>query len=208
MHSELLGPIGHKQYRGYIGDIHKSGQHLLDIINDILDMSKIESGKMEPREEVVDLGDVVSSCLTLTTPRAQEMQHDVRVDLPGHAPQLSGDSHMIKRILLNLLSNAVKFTPRGGKIDVRVAPDHSGGLNLSVSDTGIGIAAEDVEKVWMPFGQVENPMQRIYQGTGLGLPLVKSMAELHQATVDMKSVPGGGTTVAVRFPRERIIRAA
>jgi PAS domain S-box-containing protein len=207
MKGEMFGPIGHDQYREYAGDILRSGQHLLDVINDVLDMSKIEAGRMELREEVVELGDAISSCLKLIGQRVLEMEHKLIVEAPADSPRLLADAHMVKRILLNLLSNAVKFTPRGGTITLKATPHANGDLTVSVSDTGIGIAADDLEKVWLPFSQVENPMQRKYQGTGLGLPLVRSMAELHQASVDISSVVGAGTTVTVHFPRMRVVHA-
>jgi PAS domain S-box-containing protein len=207
MRGEIFGPIGHPQYREYAGDILNSGQHLLEVINDILDMSKIESGKMELREEVIDLGESVDSCLKLISQRAQDMGHALLVDIPDEALKLLADSNMVKRILLNLLSNAIKFTPPGGRIELRVTRQPGGDLAIAVADTGIGIAPEDMKKIWQPFAQVENPMQRKYQGTGLGLPLVRSMAELHQANVELTSSLGKGTTVVVRFPRMRVVHA-
>jgi PAS domain S-box-containing protein len=208
MRNEMFGPMGHPNYHEYAGDILNSGRHLLEVINDILDMSKIEAGKMELREEVIEFGEIVDSCLKLVSQRAQEMGHEILVQVPRETPRILADGNMAKRILLNLLSNAVKFTPAKGKIELRVSREPGGDLAVSVSDTGIGISTDDIKRIWQPFAQVENPMQRKYQGTGLGLPLVRSMADLHQADVELTSIPGQGTTVVVRFPRMRVVHSA
>ena len=202
--SEPFGPIGAPQYMDYIEDINSSGQHLLAIINDILDMSKIEAGKMTLVESVADFASVTDSCLRLVADRAQNGSVEVSNAVSGKLPFLRADLRMVKQMLLNLMTNAVKFTPEGGRVEVRAEIDVSGCFVVSVSDSGIGIAAEHLEEVMQPFGQADTSLGREYEGTGLGLPLVKAMADLHSATLELESTVGVGTTATIRFPAERV----
>jgi PAS domain S-box-containing protein len=201
MQHEMFGALTQPQYREYIKDIRDSGVHLLQIINDILDLSKIEAGKFELHLEDFRLADAVESCLRLVRDRAAANRIGLRTDLAADLPFLRGDVRAVKQIMINLLSNAVKFTPAGGRVTIgtRLAPD--GEILLTVSDTGIGIAPENIEKALAPFSQVDNALTRKYSGTGLGLPLVRRLAELHGGAIRIDSKLGEGTTVTVNLPQ-------
>ncbi len=201
---ELFGPLGNKKYRNYAGDIHESGHYLLEVINDVLDISKIEAGKIELAEEEVDLKDLVKTSVRLIQQRAREAKIELSVSADGEVPSLYVDERLVKQTLINLLSNAVKFTPKGGHVDLRVESDPDGSVTLRVSDTGIGIAEGDIEQILMPFGQIESAYSRKSHGTGLGLPLAKSFMELHGGTLEIHSKLQAGTEVIVRFPPERV----
>ena len=205
MMREVLGPLGKEQYRAYVGDIHASGTHLLQIINDILDLSKAEAGKIELAEDVFDLRDIMRSVGQLTIGRIHDAGLTQDVDLPDDLPPICGDERKTKQVLLNLITNSVKFTPPGGSIAIsaRWAPDT--GLAITVTDTGIGIPETDLERVLKPFEQVDSSLARQQQGTGLGLPLVKAIMELHGGRLELKSTLGTGTQVTVIFPPERVL---
>ena len=204
MLSEPHGPIGHQSYREYMRDIQDGGQHLLGVINDILDLSKIEAGAAELSESVVDVRGLISECVRLLRERAKQAHVDVRIAAALNLPGLFGDEQILKRSLLNLLSNAIKFTPAGGRITVRAVAEPGYDYVLSVSDTGIGIAPEHIDHVLTPFGQAENVLTRSHNGTGLGLPLVKSFIELHDGSLDLQSTLGEGTEVTLRLPAQRV----
>ena len=191
-------------YHEYVQDINASGVHLLDLINDILDLSKVEAGKTELQEEHVDVSRALGSCLTLVRERAKEAGVDIERDTQSNLPALNADGRKFKQIFINLLSNAIKFTPSGGKITIRVWYRSDDGYVLQVADTGIGIALADIPKALSPFQQVDSDLNRKYDGTGLGLPLTKALAELHGGSLDLQSEVGVGTTVTIRFPAERI----
>lgn len=203
MKSEALGPLGSPQYLDYMNDIHNSGGHLIEIINDILDMSKIEAGELQPNEEEFDFARVADTCARLVADRAQIGTVHVVNEVSNDLPKIRADQRMIKQILLNLLSNAVKFTPEDGKVTLS-AKVSSDGLQFSVTDTGIGIPEDKMAIVLEPFGQADMTLQRQYEGTGLGLPLVKSMAELHGGRLDLHSTEGQGTTASIWLPVERL----
>ncbi len=205
--NEAFGRMNVPQYREYSIDIHNSGIHLLAIINDILDMSKIEAGEMTPVEKPFDLARVAGSTVRLISEAAAKANIELISDIPDHLPAFYGDERMIKQILINLLSNAVKFTPENGKITLAATADAEGFL-ISVADTGIGIPADKIETVLEPFGQVDSRLERAYEGTGLGLPLVKSMVELHGGSLAINSRVGGGTTIRIRFPGSRVYAGA
>ena len=207
MKAQPFGPVGAPEYVGYVEDIFQSGHHLLAVINDILDMSKIEAGEMKLTETIVHMPGVINACVRLIAERARKMQVEVSIDAAQSLPWLCGDERMIKQMLLNLLTNAVKFTPEGGRVTVRAEVDPVGCLVISVSDTGVGIAPEDLGKVLQPFHQADDPLRRHCEGTGLGLPLVKAMAELHGALLVLDSTVNVGTTAAIRFPQARITAA-
>jgi signal transduction histidine kinase len=204
MMTETLGPIGSPQYRDYAKDIHDSGVHLLEIINDILDLSKAEAGKLELDEDWVDVGDAVTAACRLIGPRAERAQLSVVERIPASLPPLWADERKLKQILLNLVSNSVKFTPAGGRIEVSACIEPADGLSILVQDTGIGIPASDLQRVLEPFVQVENSLTRSYQGSGLGLPLAAKMTELHGGKLSIASQLGRGTLVRLAFPAERI----
>jgi signal transduction histidine kinase len=202
---EVLGALGNEQYRAYVGDIHASGTHLLQIINDILDLSKAEAGKIELLEDVFDLRDIMRSVTQLTAGRIHEAELSQEVDFPGDLPPIRGDERKTKQVLLNLVTNSLKFTPAGGRITVSARFDPEDGLAVTVADTGIGIPEEDLERVMKPFEQVDSSLSRQHQGTGLGLPLVKAIMEMHGGRMRLKSTLGAGTAVTVVFPPERAI---
>jgi PAS domain S-box-containing protein len=201
---ELFGTLGNKRYVEYARDIHASGIHLLSIISDILDLSKIEAGRRELFESVVDLYDATESSLRLVRGRAENGGVKLVNAVARDTPRVTADERSVKQILLNLLSNAVKFTREGGRVTVRAARRDDGRLAVSVEDTGIGIAAENIGLVLAPFSQVDSSLSRRYEGTGLGLPLVKSLVELHGGELAIASDLGQGTTAMVIFPAGRI----
>lgn len=201
MAGEMFGPLGDERYKGYAKDILNSGQHLLALINDILDMAKIEAGKMTLHYEAVDLGEVCQDAIRLMRGRAQECGLTLTLEAP-QTPEIEADYRALKQVLLNLISNAVKFTPEGGSITV--SADQTGDLiRVSVRDTGIGIAAEDLARLAQPFEQVEGQHSKTTQGTGLGLALTKSLIEMHHGELAMESEPGQGTTVSFTLPVHR-----
>jgi signal transduction histidine kinase len=187
-------------------DIHDSGQHLLELINDILDLSKIESGTDELREEDIEIHELVGSVMALVKGRAQTGGVELETGLEDGLPMLRVDKRKLKQILANLLTNAVKFTSTGGKVTLRVWCCAKDGHVFQVVDTGIGIALEDIPKALAPFQQIDSALNRKYEGTGLGLPLTKCLVELHGGSLDLQSQVGVGTTVTARFPAQRIIR--
>ncbi len=197
------GDLKVPQYKSYVDDIHASGVHLLKLINDILDVAKIEAGKLELNDELVDLHELVGTSLRLVRERAESQSVDLAAEFPPSMPALLGDERKLKQILLNLLSNAIKFTLPGGKATVRVSNADNGGLTVVVSDTGIGIPLEYIGKAFDPFVQVDSGLNRKFNGTGLGLTLTKAMVELHGGTIELASALGQGTSVTMRFPPER-----
>ncbi len=208
MKSRMLGPTSGDKFLEYAKDINDSGQHLLELINDILDLAKIESGKLELHEQTIDVGRITKTCLILIKERADEGCLSVHDRLPSDAPTLRADERKFKQIMINLLSNAVKFTPEGGEIVVEGQVDADRSFAIKVSDTGIGIAREDIWKAMAPFMQVESDLGRKFEGTGLGLSLTKALVELHGGTLTIDSEVGVGTTVTVRFPADRVIANA
>jgi len=207
MHHDVLGPLGNEQYRTYIGDIHASGIHLLQIINDILDLSKAEAGKLRLEEEVFDVHEAIGSVLQLTSVRAQAAGLGQTIDIPPDLPKLWGDQRKTMQIVLNLVTNAIKFSPAGGHIGITCRADPAEGLSITVTDTGIGIASEDIGRVLEAFEQVDSSLSRKQQGTGLGLPLVRAMMELHGGWFELDSTVGVGTAAKVIFPRDRLVYA-
>ena len=203
MEREVHGPIGVDAYKDYIADIRASGRHLLGIINDILDLTKIEAGKMDLNEEEFLLEPVAASAIRLVTPLAQDYEIVLEVDLGPGAPGLCGDPRLITQMLANLLSNAVRFSHPGGHVRLRSQTDMAGRCVISVSDDGIGMNAEEIELAMKPFGQVDSVFARKRGGTGLGLPLVKALTGLHDGEVQVESTPGRGTTVSVILPAAR-----
>jgi len=204
---EFFGPLGSDRYKGYAGDIHQAGNHLLRLINEILDLSRAEAGKLDLRPEEITLPSLVAECVKLVADRAKGQGVALAAHMPDWLPPLFADELRLKQILLNLLSNAIKFTPEGGRVEVRLAQDQSGGILLSVADTGIGMAPEMISVALEPFRQIDSPLSRKAEGSGLGLSLVKSLAELHQATLTIESALAVGTVVHVNFPAERTLAA-
>jgi signal transduction histidine kinase len=204
---QIFGPLGDQRYGDYARDIRDSGLHLLTLINDVLDVSKVEFGKVELIEEAVDIVAIAASCARLMRDRADTAGIRLVQDLASDLPLLQGDSRRLKQILLNLLSNAVKFTPSGGRVAIRAAAG-ADGFRLIIEDTGIGIAKQDLDKAMRPFGQIDSRLARKYQGTGLGLPLARSMAELHGGRLEIDSTPGHGTVATLWLPAHRALSRA
>jgi len=204
MQRESLGPVGSARYRAYADDINQSGMHLLDLVNDLLDLSKIEAGKMELSEDLVDVGRLIADCLVLVRDAAARAGVEIAVAKDCARPVVYADERKLKQILINLLSNAIKFTGSGGSVEIVAAVAASGGFEISVRDSGIGIAPEDLAKVLEPFGQVPSTIETRPLGTGLGLPLSRKLAELHGGTLEIDSEAGRGTTVLLGLPAERV----
>ena len=202
---EMLGPVGQTKYRDYAKDIHGSGTHLLEVINDILSVSRIELGEMKLNEAEIDLTHIVNSTLRLIGPHANEKSIEIDMQIPAELATLYGDERSVRQMLQNILSNAVKFTAENGRIAVSAMEDAQGGIVVAVRDTGIGIDAENIARVTQPFFQVDGRLDRRFEGTGLGLSIVKGMMELHGGTIDIESALGEGTTVTLRFPASRAV---
>jgi len=205
MRAGLFGDMGNPQYDEYATNISESGHHLLDIINDILDVSRVEAGLLELKPEPVEILPVAESCLRLIKERAEQAGVSLRRNIQKDLPNLLTEPRRLKQILLNLLSNAVKFTPKNGQVTLHARALKSGALVISVTDTGIGMSAKGIKKALIPFGQVDSRLSRKYEGTGLGLPLTKGFVELHGGTLDIQSKLGKGTTVSVRFPPDSVV---
>ena len=205
MADEALGELGHPQYKDYVGDIHNSGTHLLQVINDILDLAKIEAGKLELNEDTVYPCQMINNCIRLVRERAEENGIALTVEGPQDDTRLHADERKLKQVLINLLSNAVKFSADGDAIAVKAEIDADGAFVISVSDTGIGISEENIARVFEPFVQADSSLSRNFEGTGLGLPTAKALVELHGGTIDLKSQIDVGTFVTVRIPAYRTI---
>ncbi|HWC64229.1 MAG TPA: ATP-binding protein [Rhizomicrobium sp.] len=196
-------PLDQSQQRAYVEDIYASGRHLLEVINDILDFARAESGKLMLQESDADIGEILTSIDRLLGPRIRDAGLELDLEVPPRLSRLWCDERKLKRMLLNLITNSVKATPSGGRIAVRVT-DEDAGIVVSVKDTGVGIPPEDLERVLEPFVQVESALNRRHEGTGLGLALVKAMIEIHGGRIELQSEVGRGTTVRLIFPRERL----
>ncbi|MGV8996425.1 MAG: PAS domain-containing sensor histidine kinase [Parvibaculaceae bacterium] len=203
---ELFGPVGNPRYREYAVDIHDSGVHLLNLINDILDLSKIEAGHFQLHEDETDLDGIVASACRIVRHRAQQASISIEINMPKPAISLVVDERALKQILINLVSNAVKFSNDCGVVRVEAAISGDG-LRIAVIDQGIGIAEGDIPKALSPFTQLDGTLSRTHEGTGLGLPLAKHMTELHGGRLTIESVFGEGTTVFVDLPSSRLISA-
>ena len=199
MRSEVMGPLGAPRYREYAGHIHASGKILLNIVNDILDLSKIEAGRRQLSPALLDARPVVESCIELIANEAAASGVGVSIEA-GSAPMLFADDVALREILLNLLSNAVAFTPRGGTVTVRIRDAPEGDAMIEVADNGIGMDADGIEVALQPFGQVAHGAEMPQRGTGLGLPIAVRLAELHGGRLEIESAPGKGTTVRVILP--------
>jgi signal transduction histidine kinase len=203
--TEQRNPGNEKRIREYLGDIHDCGKHLLNLINDILEVSRIQAGKLQLREEPVAVAAVVATCFMLTGQRAGEGHVALRREIPDDLPPLLADETRIKQILLNLVSNAVKFTPADGIVTVTAGLAEDGGISVSVADTGIGMSEADIAVAMQPFQQVDGSLARRYEGTGLGLPLTKALVESHGGTLTIASATGMGTIARIAFPAARTL---
>jgi PAS domain S-box-containing protein len=205
---EVMGPVGNAHYREYAEHINLSGQHLLALINDLLDLSKIEAGKLELYETSFDIHAMLKESQMLVSDGVQDKQLVLDMNIAWDLATVHGDEQKLKQVVVNLLSNAVKFTKAGGRISVSASREGNDVLCLSVADTGIGIAPENMSKVMLPFGQADDAHSREQKGTGLGLPLSKSLVELHGGAFSLESTPGEGTTVSIRLPGRAQERAS
>jgi len=200
---ECFGPVGSERYRDYAGDIHASGAHLLSLINDLLDVAKIEAGRMDIAPHPLDAARVFEIALKLISTKAREKDQSLAISVEPGAPPLYADEHAVKQILINLVSNAVKFTPYGGRIEVVGGRAPNGDFQIMVRDNGPGIPADKLGSIFTPFSQVDNRFDRQAGGTGLGLALVKGLAELHGGRAWLESEFGRGCSVFVSLPIPR-----
>jgi signal transduction histidine kinase len=206
MAREMFGPQN-PRYRAYAQDILQSGRHLLTLVNDILEFSKLDAGKLVLNEEVIEVRDIVVQAVKMVEGRAAEARIAIVLSLPPMLPALYGDERRLRQVLLNLVSNAVKFTPDGGVVTV-AAEREADRLCIEVRDNGIGIAPQDIARALTPFEQIDSGHGRRFEGTGLGLPLAKRLIELHDGVFEIASEPGVGTTVRLLFPASRLIEAS
>jgi signal transduction histidine kinase len=202
--NQLFGPLGDQKYLEYSKDINESGAHLLDIINDILDLSKAEAGKLSINYEEVQISKSINKCLTILGERAVKNNIMITTDIPKTLPLLIADRLRFIQILLNIMSNAIKFSNEGGKVSIAVRTKEQDGnithFVITITDTGIGMSKEDLDKAFQSFGQIDSGLNRKYEGTGLGLPLTKKLMDLHYGAIEMQSELGQGTTVILTFP--------
>ncbi|RMF12763.1 MAG: HAMP domain-containing protein [Alphaproteobacteria bacterium] len=202
----LKGPVS-DEYKTYAKDVLESAEHLLSIINDLLDISKLEAGKMELHEDEVDLDEVIETCLRITGHKARERNITIVRTGQDRLPLVTADQRMVKQMLINLLSNAVKFNVEGGRIELQTSRCDTGELLLAVHDSGIGMRADVIPQVLEPFAQADSDLNRNYEGTGLGLAITKSMIELHGGRIDIESTLGKGTSVTLVFPSGRVVES-
>jgi PAS domain S-box-containing protein len=202
---QVFGPLGSERYASYVEDIHNSGNHLLGIINDILDLSKAEAGRLTLDETELELPVVLGQCLRMLREKAVAQGVKVVSHIPAQTPKLRADSRLVSQAAINLVSNAIKFTREGGVVMVSLTGDPDGSYRLTVQDSGIGISAQDLPKVREPFVQVASAFSREHEGTGLGLPLVDQILRLHGGSLEIESELGLGTAAAIRFPADRVI---
>ena len=200
---QKLGPIQDARYVEFASLISSSGDHLLSVINDILDLSSLDAGAISLDEEELDLADVVAETRQMMVGQAGKTNITISVDLPASLPFVRADRRRMRQIILNILANAVKFTPEGGSVHVS-GRDSAEEVAIVIRDTGVGIAAEDIPRVFERFGQVDNSLARRHDGTGLGLPLSQDLARLHGGELTLESEPGVGTTVTISLPASRI----
>lgn len=204
--TEVMGPVGERLYVSYAGDIRESAVHLLELINTILDVANADGGGGHMAERPVSPAGLVNASLRLMRDRAGRSRVTLAADVDDTTPAVMADEGMVMRMLDNVLSNAVKFTPAGGSVTVSVAEDGDGGLVFRITDTGIGMAEEALERIFDPFFQVDGRLNRHYEGAGLGLALTRALLLRHGGTIALDSTPGQGTTVSLRFPPERVLR--
>ncbi|MEX0924136.1 MAG: ATP-binding protein [Rhodovibrionaceae bacterium] len=206
MTNEMMGPIGSPKYKGYTSDINRSARHLLGIIDDILDLSKIEMGQLAVRESEVNVARIIEEVVRLKRDKAESANIALELNIPRDLPPITCDETKVKQILLNLVSNAVKFTETDGRITIsaQLAADRC--LEIKVSDTGIGMSQDELPVAMARFGQVESLLTRTHDGVGLGLPLVANLIQLHGGSCHIDSEKGRGTTITVRFPPERVVQ--
>jgi signal transduction histidine kinase len=205
---QLFGAVNNPNYVDYARSINDAGRHLLRLINDLLDISRIEAGRMELQEAIVDLRDVVRSCEMLTSEAIRNAKLTLSIDIAAEIGHLKADERKLKQALLNLVGNAVKFTPAGGSIVLKAQLLADGTISIAVSDSGIGMKSSDIPKAMTPFMQVDSGLDRRHEGFGLGLPLAKALIELHQGRLEINSVPDEGTVITILLPPDRHVPLA
>jgi PAS domain S-box-containing protein len=202
---EVFGPIGQRQYWDYANDIYGSGKHLLKVINDSLDVARIEAGERQLNEARLNMTKICHTALDMMGPKIEAKRLAVTNYIDDQIPNVIGEETAIKQILSNILSNAIKFTPEGGRITISYERDEVGDLRVSVTDTGVGLDEDEIERALSPFGQVNNDLDRATSGAGLGLTLVTSLMELHGGRFELFSQKGIGTTATLVFPSSRVV---
>jgi signal transduction histidine kinase len=205
MRGEILGPLGDERYADYANDIYQSGTHLLQLVNTMLDLSKVDAGMMVLCEDIVAVEPVVRAALALVQDKATKHGINLNLSLVSPAPLVMADEVRLKQILINLLSNAVKFTPDNGEICILVHRTPEGDIDFVIRDTGIGMAPEDIPRIKESFVQLDDPTSKRYDGTGLGVPLAIALAKLHGGSIVYESQIGVGTTATLRLPATRVI---
>jgi PAS domain S-box-containing protein len=205
MIDEKFGPVGNDRYRDYLRDINRSGNHVLDLVNDLLDISKIEAGEQEMNYEAVSLNDTLAETVALMQPQANRERVIIRSSFPSRLPEVVADLRSVRQIALNLLSNAIRYTQAGGQVIVSTSYEASGDIVMRVRDTGVGMSQAEIEQAMKPFKQVNALRRPRGDGTGLGLPLTKAMVEANRARFAISSTPGEGTLVEVTFPSTRVL---
>jgi two-component system, cell cycle sensor histidine kinase PleC len=207
MSAEVMGPLANPVYKEYAGDIHRSGQHLLDLINEILDLSRIEAGKYELSEEAISLLDITEDCIGMVQLRARAKNITINDQVERQLPAIWADEKSMRQVVLNLLSNAVKFTPQGGEINVKVGWTAGGGQYISIKDNGPGIPDDEIPVVLSAFGQGSIAIKSAEQGTGLGLPIVQAILAKHDGQFILKSKLREGTEVIAILPAKRVLQS-
>ncbi|MDE1974476.1 MAG: HAMP domain-containing histidine kinase, partial [Hyphomicrobiales bacterium] len=203
--AERFGPLGNERYRDYVKDIHAAGMHLVSLLNDLLDLSKIETGQLDLKFANVSLNDLTQQCVGIMQPQASRARIIIRTSLTPGLPQIVADERSLRQIVLNLLSNSIRFTGPGGQVIISTAYADNGEAVLRVRDTGVGMSDKDVEAALEPFRQTAVSGSWGSGGTGLGLPLTKALAEANRAHFSIKSAPNAGTLVEVAFPPARVV---
>ena len=205
MLEERFGKIAIDRYREYLRDINRSGSHVLELVNDLLDISKIEAGKLELDFSEVKLNDIIAEGVALTQPQANRDHIIIRTSLSGAVPPVVADPRSVRQIILNLVSNAIKYTKSGGQVIVSTVFEETGEVVLRVRDTGIGMSESEITTALMPFRRVQTIAHHQGEGTGLGLPLTKALVEANRAQFSIESTPGEGTLVEIYFPSTRVL---
>jgi signal transduction histidine kinase len=205
MREQFFGPLGNDRYRDYAAHVHSSGQHLLTLVAEILQLSQGEAGKLELNDSAVDLAAVVGKCLDDMTPAAQKEELTLKGIVPPHLPLIRADDAKVRQMLFYLVDNAIKFTPPHGTVSMEASPAADGGIDLVVRDTGIGMKEDDIPLALQPFGRIACPLKHQHEGMGLGLPISRRLAELHGAQLVISSEPGKGTACKISFPASRCV---
>lgn len=204
LRDEMFGPLGSPRYGSYVADILESGEHLLELVNDILDLAKADAGRLELEENLVDIRLLIEQSMRFVRDRAARERIVMETRLDSGLPRLLGDGRRLRQLLLNLLTNSVKFTPHGGSITITAGLCPAGGIEIAIADTGIGMTSEELKVALEPFGQIQRRRHGRLEGTGLGLPIASRIAQMHGGALEIDSAPGKGTTARVLLPPSRI----